>query len=415
MIPFDAPAAAHLLRRLQFGVTPVEIQRAVADGMDATLDRFFSPQPETPEFTASQTALRDAAVATASIQDLKAWWLHRMAGTANPVVEKLTLFWHNHFATSYNKVLSVPMMTEQNDLFRSLGRGSFRTLLTAVARDPAMLVWLDGNANRKRHPNENFAREVMELFALGLGNYTEHDIQEAARAFSGWHLREGRFWFNESQHDSSEKTVFGKTGKFAGQAIIDLCLDHPACSRFLAFKLLRAFVMPEPSPEAITRVAALFVQHDLAIAPVLKEVCRSPEFYDEKVRGAVIKSPVELLLGTLRPLCERIRWPAVRDLAAQLGQDVFAPPSVKGWDGGRQWIHATAWIQRWNFLSDVTGSERYGQLRSDIREAIAQRPRDWTTALFATPLSESARTALAEATPSDRLAFALALPEYQLM
>ncbi len=415
MINFDAPAAGHLLRRLQFGVTPAEIQQAVRDGLDATLDRLFTPQPETADFTVAQAALRDSAVATSSIQDLKAWWLHRMAGTANPVTEKITLFWHNHFATSYNKVLSVPMMTEQNDLFRALGPGSFRKLLTAMARDPAMLVWLDGNANRKRHPNENFAREVMELFALGIGNYTEHDIQEAARAFSGWHLREGRFWFNDSQHDESNKTVFGKTGKFEGQAIIDLCLDHPACPKFLAFKLLRAFVMPEPSPEAISRVATLFAQHDLAFAPVLKEVCRSPEFFSDEVRGTIIKSSIELILGTLRPLCERIRWPAVRDLAAQLGQDVFAPPSVKGWDGGRQWIHATAWVQRWNFLSDVTGSDRYGSLRSDVRESIAQHPHAWVTALFATPLSDSAREALTKATSTDRLPLALSLPEYQLM
>ncbi len=415
MIAFDAPAAAHLLRRLQFGVTPAEIQRAVGDGLEATLDRLFTPQPESQEFTESQAALRDAAVATASIQDLKAWWLHRMAGTANPVTEKITLFWHNHFATSYNKVLSVPMMTEQNDLFRTLGGGSFRQLLTTVARDPAMLVWLDGNANRKRHPNENFAREVMELFALGLGNYTEHDIQEAARAFSGWHLREGRFWFNDSQHDTSNKTVFGKTGNFAGQAIIDLCLDHPACPKFLAFKLLRTFVMPEPTTEAIARVAAQFVKHDLAFAPVLKEVCRTPEFYSAEVRGTIIKSPIELILGTLRSLCERIHWPAVRDLAAQLGQDVFAPPSVKGWDGGRQWIHATAWIQRWNFLSDVTGSDRYGSLRSDVREAILQHPHDWLTALFSAPLSDIAKEALIKAGAADRLPLALSLPEYQLM
>ncbi|HET6425527.1 MAG TPA: DUF1800 domain-containing protein [Planctomycetaceae bacterium] len=415
MIHFDAPAAAHLLRRLQFGVTPAEVDRAVRDGLHATLERLFTPQPESAEFLASQAALKDAAVATASIQDLKAWWLHRMAGTANPVTEKMTLFWHNHFATSAVKVQSVPMMVEQNDLFRNLGAGSFRQLLTAMARDPAMLVWLDGNANRKRHPNENFAREVMELFALGLGNYTEHDIQEAARAFSGWHLRDGRFWFNDSQHDDTAKTVFGKTGRYDGQAIIDLCLDHPACPKFLAFKLLRTFVTTEPSGPQVERIAGLFVKHDLAFAPVLREVCSSDEFYAAEVRGSIIKSPVELILGTLRPLCERIRWPAVRDLAAQLGQDVFAPPSVKGWDGGRQWVHATAWIQRWNFLSDVTGSDRYGHFRSEVREQIQQHPREWVTALFAVPLADTMHTAISALAPDERLPFALSLPEYQLM
>lgn len=411
---FGPREAAHLLRRLQFGVLPEEIDRAVRDGREAVLDRLFTPQPESATFQAAQTTLRDTALATSSIQDLKAWWLYRMAATANPVREKLTLLWHNHFATSYAKVNSAPMMAAQNDLFRALGGGPFGTLLHAVARDPAMLVWLDGNANRKRHPNENFAREVMELFALGLGHYTEKDIQEAARAFSGWHLHDGQFWFNEGQHDDSPKTIFGQTGNFEGTAVIDLCVEHAACPRFLAFKLCRAFVMNEPSPAWLDRVAATFRQRDLQTAAVLREVCTWPEFYADDVAGAIIKSPVELVLGTLRSVSESIRWPAVCQLLAKLGQDVFEPPSVKGWDGGRQWIHATAWILRWNFLTEAVGGNRYGPVRSSVRDLAAKNAAAWQTALFAVPLSAEAQTALKEA-GRDWLPTALALPEYQLM
>ena len=233
-------AATHLLWRTGFGASADEIQQATQDGLDKTLDRLLAPPVETAEFGKADALLRQAAFDSGSIADLKAWWLHRMTASANPLVEKLTLLWHNHFATSNAKVDSVPLMAAQNDLLRRESLGNFRPVLHGIAKDVAMLVWLDSNSNRKRHPNENFSREVMELFSLGVGNYSEHDIQEAARAFTGWHVRNGEFWFNAIQHDTGEKVVFTKRGNFDGGDVIELCLEHPACPRFLAFKLLRA-------------------------------------------------------------------------------------------------------------------------------------------------------------------------------
>ncbi len=254
LAPYDTAAsgwtrrhAAHLLWRAQHGATDAEIARAHADGLPATLDRLLAPQPENDEFRTADAALAQLAVDSNDISDLKAWWAHRIVRSANPLVEKMTLFWHNHFATSNAKVGSAKQMAAQNALLRSQALGSFRELLRAMASDVAMLVWLDGNANRRRQPNENFARELLELFALGVGNYSEHDIQEAARAFTGWHVRQGKFWFNGRQHDDGIKQVFGVSANFDGGDVVDLCLAQPACPRFLAAKLLRCFVSPSPS------------------------------------------------------------------------------------------------------------------------------------------------------------------------
>lgn len=417
--------AVHLLGRLQFGVRADEVDRALADGLDATLDRLLAPQAETATFVEAEHSLRHTALATGEIADLKAWWLYRMQSSANPLIEKLTLHWHNHFATSNAKVNSVPMMLAQNDLFRQHAAGSFRGLLHAVARDPAMLVWLDGNANRKRHPNENFAREVMELFSLGIGNYTEKDIQEAARAFSGWHLRDKAFWFNASQHDTTHKTIFGQTGNYDGAAVIDLCLEQPACPKFLATKLLRMFVTLQPNDQLVAHVAALYRKHNLSTGPVLKAVCRSAEFFAAEHRRAIIKSPLDFVLGVLRPLAEQVRWPAVVETLARLGQDVFEPPSVKGWDGGRQWIHSTAWIQRWNFVTAVVHTNDVATLRAgDVTAAVDPLPL-WEQLFLGgqpTPEGHAAVAAQwADASGSDRdrrrrtLHTLLSLPEYQLM
>ena len=214
--------AAHLLNRLQYGFTPEELDRAVSDGLEATIQRLTERQPESDEFQRAEAMLRQAAINSSSIESLKIWWLYRMRYSANPLTEKLALFWHNHFATSHAKVNSVSHMLAQNELIRTQASGDFKKLLHGMSRDTAMLIWLDGNANRKRHPNENFSREIMELFALGVGNYTEKDIQEAARAFTGWHVRADQFWKNSLQHDESSKTVFGQTGLFDGNDIVDL-------------------------------------------------------------------------------------------------------------------------------------------------------------------------------------------------
>ena len=297
--------ATHLLWRTQFGATAAEIAATHKAGLAKSLERLLTPQKETADFEDTESLLREAAYDTGAVGDLQAWWLHRMHYTANPLTEKLTLFWHNHFATSFSKVQSVPHMAAQNDRFRAEALGSFRELLHAMAKDVAMLIWLDSNANRKRHANENFAREVMELFSLGEGNYTEDDIKQAARAFTGWHVRDDKFWFNQRQHDITNKSLFGKTANLDGGEVIDLCLAHKACARFIAFKLLRAFVLDQPTDTHITALAARLRAHDFAMRPVMRELLGSKLFFGAAVRHARIKEPLELTLGACRALGAR--------------------------------------------------------------------------------------------------------------
>ncbi len=352
--------AIHLLWRTGCGASVADIDRVQADGLDRTLDRLLTTQDETPAFQQSDRLLKQAAMDSGNIIDLKAWWLNRLLMSANPLVEKLTLLWHNHFATSNAKVDSVPLMAAQNDLLRRESLGSFRRVLHAIAKDVAMLVWLDSNANRKRHPNENFAREVMELFSLGVGNYSERDIQEAARAFTGWHVRNGEFWFNAIQHDAGSKTLLGKTGAFDGGAVVELCLEHAACPRFLAFKLLRQFVEPQPSAEHIAALAARIRQHNYEWRQVLRELFASRLFFAPQSRLSLIKSPIELVLGAMKTLDARPNLQPIARLCAELGQDLFEPPTVKGWDGGRLWISSTTLIQRANFATTLMKSNQLG-------------------------------------------------------
>jgi uncharacterized protein (DUF1800 family) len=383
LLPYDATApgawtsreAAHLLNRAQFGFTPEELRRATAERLDATLKRLLEPQPESPDFSLAQSTLRQAAISTGSIENLKIWWLYRIRYSANPLVEKISVFWHNHFATSNAKVNSVPQMLAQNELIREYALGDFKKLLHGMSRDTAMLIWLDGNANRKRHPNENFAREIMELFALGVGNYTEKDIQEAARAFTGWHVREGAFWKNRQQHDESNKTVFGQTGPFDGEQIVDLCLKEAACPRFLAMKLAKTFVCPEPSEAMISQLAERIRQENFQLRPVLRQMFASEWFFQAENRRVVIKSPLDLVLGSLRTLTEPVRWPGVAKLLADLGQNVFEPPSVKGWEGGRLWISSASLLQRANFATELATTDHYGPLSDRVRR-LSQDPGD---------------------------------------
>ena len=341
--------ATHLLWRAQFGATVSEIDRAHKESLSKNLGRLLTPQPESEEFQIVEPLLRETAYDTGSISDLQAWWLYRMHYSANPLTEKLALFWHNHFATSSAKVRSVPHMAAQNDLFRSESLGSFRKMLHGMAKDVAMLIWLDGNANRKRQANENFAREVLELFSLGEGNYTEADIKQAARAFTGWHVRADKYWFNERQHDYGSKTVFGRTGKFDGGDIIDLSLEQKACPRFIAFKLLRTFVLDQPTEAHIAVLSARIREHDFAMRPVLRELFSSKFFFSAEARHAIIKSPLELVLGACRALEVRANLKEVNRVSGQLGQSIFEPPTVKGWEGGRLWINSASLLQRNNF------------------------------------------------------------------
>jgi uncharacterized protein (DUF1800 family) len=289
-------------------------------------------------------------------RELQNWWVEEMLETDQPFVERMVLFWHNHFTSSLQKVHYAPAMYRQNLLFRRHALGNFATLLREVAKDPAMLTYLDGRQNRAGRPNENFARELLELFTLGEGHYSEADIKAAARAFTGWGLdpETGAFRLRPRQHDNGAKTFFGRTGNFGGDDILALILEKPRVSEWIVEKLWREFVSFQPDAAEVKRLAAVFRTARYEMKPLLRALFLAPAFRDPANRGALIKSPVELIVGTVRllglPVPEKTRL--VRALHA-IGQVPFAPPNVKGWAGGEAWITTNTLLMRQQILRRI--------------------------------------------------------------
>jgi uncharacterized protein (DUF1800 family) len=372
--PWGLKWAGHLYRRAAFGGSWAELKAAVKAGPDATVELLFAGGPGQAEF---DQIMDDYAPGTTNPRqpgnpnadpfgvDLEGWWLHRMILTPHPLREKLTLFWHNHFATSIAKVRLPALMRDQNLLLRRHALGQFGPLVQAVSKDPAMLVWLDSNSNVRGRPNENYARELMELFCLGVGNYTEADVREAARAFTGWHTNvtvEGNFnqstkpafVFHRSLHDDGEKTVLGKTGKWDGGDVVRIILDRPACARFIVRKLYRHFVSEAATPpdRLIEPLAERLRKSDYDIGAGLKVMLRSRHFFSAFALRQRVKGPVEYTVGLLRGLEAEMPQEAVGlSLPAatqELGQTLFAPPSVKGWDGGEAWLNTATVLARHN-------------------------------------------------------------------
>jgi uncharacterized protein (DUF1800 family) len=328
-----------------------------------SLRRFRTMTPEERQI-ARREAFRQAF-------ELQSWWLTEMLTTRAPLSEKMTLFWHNHFVSSQRKVRSPQLMYRQNLLLRRYAMGNFGELLHAVARDPAMVIYLDNASNRKGQPNENFAREVMELFTLGEGNYVEQDVKEAARAFTGWSVDpdSGEFLFRPFAHDDGVKTVLGRTGSLDGDAVLDILLAQPQTAEFIVRKLWREFVSPDPDPVEVTRVARVFRDSRYDIATVLRALLVSDAFYAPGNRAALVKSPVELVVGTLRQFNFKTGeiMPFVVT-ANQLGQSLFAPPNVKGWPGGEAWINSATLLGRKAFLERLFRAE---ELRAMAAGAMA--------------------------------------------
>jgi len=300
--------------------------------------------------------------------ELKAWWLTEMLATPSPLTERMTLFWHNHFTSSLQKVRSPPLMLRQNALLRRHALGNFGELLHAVSRDPAMLVYLDSATSRRGQPNENFARELMELFTLGEGKYGEQDIKEAARAFTGWSidLDTGEHVFRPRIHDDGVKTVLGRTVR-SGDEVLDVLLARPETAEYVAARLWREFVSPQPQPEELKRLAAVFRDGQYDTRGVLRALLLSPAFWAPENRAALIKSPVELVIGTMRQLNVGVNDPLpFAFLLRALGQDVLSPPNVKGWPGGEAWINASTLLARKQFLERL--------LRVDETRMMMQQP-----------------------------------------
>jgi uncharacterized protein (DUF1800 family) len=269
-------------------------------------------------------------------------------------------------------------MQRQNDLLRAHALGRFPALLEAVGRDPAMLIWLDSTANRKAHPNENYAREVMELFTLGRGHYTERDVQEAARAFTGWFVQGGRFREIAAQHDGGEKTILGRTGRFDGDDIPAIVLDQPACAEFLCTKLVRAFVteIDPVTPELVRPLAAELRASGYEIRVLLATILRSALFHDPAIRRRRVKSPVEHAIGTLRALeivKPTVQAEALAQACARMGQALYAPPSVAGWDGGTAWANSATMLNRTNLILGLLSDEDAGLGRRFDPAALARK------------------------------------------
>ncbi len=297
-------------------------------------------------------------------RDLKSWWMAEMLTTGSPLTEKMVLFWHNHFTSSLRKVRRPLLMYRQHMTLRRHALGDFRELLQAMARDPAMLIYLDGVTNRKGQPNENFARELMELFTLGEGHYGERDVREAARAFTGWSIDRdtGEFTFRRALHDDGIKTVLGVSGAHDGVAVLEILLARPETAQFIVTKLWREFVSMEPDPDEVRRIAGIFRDGGYDIRAALRELLVSDAFYAPRNRGNLVKSPVDLVVGTLRQFHMTVDDPLPYALiVGRLGQDLFAPPNVKGWPGGESWINATTLLSRRQFLENVFRGSESGQ------------------------------------------------------
>ncbi|HEY1187618.1 MAG TPA: DUF1800 domain-containing protein [Gemmata sp.] len=345
---------AHLFRRAGFGVTPAEADRALAQGLPKTLDRFMSGEPDQAD---RLELLTESGKFYTEPANLRVWWLYAMTEGGHPLREKLALFWHNHFATSYAKVRSTKLMYEQNVTIRKHALGKFRPFLLDMSKDTAMLVWLDSNRNVKGAPNENYAREVMELFSLGVGNYTEKDIQEAARALTGWHhdAEVKQFEFKRDLHDDGAKTVFGQAGKWTGADIVRLCCDRDACATFLVSKLYAFLVSEAPPPkELLEPLAGQFRKSDYDIADLVKTILGSKLFFSAHAYRKRVKWPVECALGAVRSGAEaRVPLADLVEPLAKMGQALFAPPNVKGWRTGTDWLNSATLLARNNFAEKV--------------------------------------------------------------
>jgi uncharacterized protein (DUF1800 family) len=364
--PFDHRRLCHLLRRAALGVSTQRLQSRSGQTPSQVIDSLtaYDPADDRP-YAELLAGLGGALSPIYNAEDAQKWWLMRMLDTPRPFQERIALFWHNHFATSTGKVRQSALVSRQIDLFRRQGLGNFRDLLLAVTKDAAMLLWLDGSKNKTGRPNENYAREVMELFTLGIGNYTEKDVQELARAFTGWQVLDETVEFVPIAFDDGSKTVLGTTATLNTESAIDLLLNQPAAPRHIARKLLKEFVHPDPSQDHVEHYAARLLHHRWEIKPVVKELLASRLFFSDYAWRSKIKSPCELVVGSMLAL------DAVRDAAAaqvsmnSMGQALLAPPSVKGWDGGEVWINANTILHRYNFALDLLD-------RQDAKRAVAR-------------------------------------------
>jgi len=360
--PWDLARAGHLYRRAAFGADWGQLQQALAEGPQRAVERLLRPEADVAAFNRTYDGYEASAAGPGSADGLRAWWLRRMIQTPHPLLEKMTLFWHNHFATSNVAVKNARLMHGHVQLLREHALGRFEPLLEAVSRDPAMLVWVGANANRKALPNDNYARQLLGRFSLGLGNYSEQDVQEAARAFTGWFVLRSQLRYFPREHDPGMKRILGQEGNFQGDDVVRIVLQQPATPRLLVRKLYRWLISEtgQPSDALIAPLAESFAK-DYDAAKLVETMLRSNLFFSPEAYRQRVKCPVEFALGIVKGLEGLIPTAPLASDLADLGQNLYHPPTVKGWEGGRYWINAATLVGRSNLaLALVSGSEPYG-------------------------------------------------------
>ena len=369
--PWNLALAAHLYRRAAFGANWQQLQQALAEGPQPTVDRLLQPQADVNAFNRTYDDYEN--VGARSINGLRAWWLRRMMETPHPLLEKMTLFWHNHFATNAAEVKNPRLMQEHIHLLRHHALGQFGPFLQAISRDPAMLLWLGADVNRKGAPNENFVRSLMETFTLGAGEFTERDVREAARAFTGWLVLRGRLRYIPREHDETAKNILGREGKFAAEDVVRIVLEQRATARMVVRKLYRWLISETEQPtEAFIAPLADSFAGDYSVSRLVETMLRSNAFFSQLAYRRRIKCPVEFGVGIAQALEGIVSTTHLAQDVAGLGQDLCHPPTVKGWRGGRCWIDAATLVRRYNLsLSLLRNEEPYGDKLNP--RAVAQK------------------------------------------
>ncbi len=390
----DIALMAHLMRRAGFGATRDELERRVEEGYEATVEWLLHPEDEPPvDDGLLYRYLPMSEVATTEFHG-QLRWLYHMRNTRRPLEEKMALFWHQVFATAFSKLMHVYLVLDQVEMLKRQGMGNFRDLLVELARDPAMIFWLDNSDNHKRAPNENWGRELLELFSMGIGNYTEEDVYEAARAFTGWTIEPKipaqpwggfpwAFEYRAEDHDDGSKSFLGHTGDLNGEDVVDIIVRQPACATFIARHLYSFFVADEPQvpawpiepprdPDAIEMLSRAFIESGYEIRPVLRTLFNA-DFFREATYSKV-KSPVEVVVGTLKLTGDLEgpdpEWAAIGSTPGLMGQDILNPPSVEGWHTGKEWLSSGSLITRVNFVAERVGDPEMPGVR-DIVGRIA--------------------------------------------
>ena len=369
MVRSEGHLVAHLLRRAGFGVGAEELATYTALGFEGAVDKLINfEQVDDSDLEKNLLAMREANPISTH-PEFPEWgnrevevavWLARMLSTKRPLQEKMSLFWHGHFCSSVPGVHSSNLICRQNELFRNNAlTPNVKELTKLVARDPAMLVYLDNRTNMKGRPNENWARELIELFTLGIGSYSENDVKEAARAFTGWQLsslrlsKDVQFFFNSKQHDEGQKTFLGVSGNLNGDDIIEIIFKQPAHPKFIVRKLFRFFVYDNPEEATITRFADIYTKSGFNIKELVRQLLLSSEFRSDRAYKTLIKSPLEYVIGVLRTLSARVYdvqvWKTFNWALEAMGQVVYDPPNVAGWAGGTTWINSSTYLSRANF------------------------------------------------------------------